>query len=141
MKSIDFDTELLASQILEQNAILVPKISNALTCAENEVPAALCEVLRFLYLVSQHQSGMLTPSHRVDLTWHEFILCTRAYEAFCENQFGRFIHHYPGGSEAENRRQFQETLRCYRQQFGMPDQDYWAGGESLVIGCGACEAT
>lgn len=140
MKLADFDAELLASRLLEHNAILVSKISSSLGCDEDEVPVALREVLRFLYLVSQHPTGMLTPSHRVDLAWHEFILCTRAYSAFCEKHLGRFIHHYPGGLEAENRRQFHKTLRLYRQQFGIPNRSYWDDGNGLEASCGACEA-
>jgi hypothetical protein len=43
------------------------------------------------------------PSQVVDDLWHEFILFTRNYDAFCRGAFGRFLHHTPavavGGSE------------------------------------------
>ena len=102
--------------------------------------ATLREVLRFLYLVAHHNSGKLTPARRVDLVWHEFILCTRAYQEFCEQQFGRMIHHHPGGSDQENRRQFAETLRRYRQCFGTPDPSYWGTGHVDAGDCGGCES-
>lgn len=35
------------------------------------------------------------PSQVVDDLWHEFILYTRHYEAFCRQAFGRFLHHTP----------------------------------------------
>lgn len=35
------------------------------------------------------------PSEIVDVLWHEFILFTRAYEQFCQQAFGRFLHHTP----------------------------------------------
>lgn len=35
------------------------------------------------------------PSKVVDVAWHEFILFTKEYENFCEDAFGRFIHHTP----------------------------------------------
>lgn len=35
------------------------------------------------------------PSQAVDAAWHEFILLTRAYEEFCKNGMGRFLHHTP----------------------------------------------
>jgi hypothetical protein len=35
------------------------------------------------------------PSQAADELWHEFILYTRAYEAFCRQAFGRFMHHTP----------------------------------------------
>jgi hypothetical protein len=35
------------------------------------------------------------PSQVVDIAWHEFILFTRNYEAFCAKALGRFLHHTP----------------------------------------------
>lgn len=35
------------------------------------------------------------PSQAVDDAWHEFILFTRRYDAFCRGAFGRFLHHTP----------------------------------------------
>lgn len=35
------------------------------------------------------------PSQVVDDAWHEFILFTRNYEAFCKRGLGRFLHHTP----------------------------------------------
>lgn len=35
------------------------------------------------------------PSQVVDIAWHEFILFTRHYDAFCKQGLGRFLHHTP----------------------------------------------
>lgn len=35
------------------------------------------------------------PSQVVDDLWHEFILYTKAYDAFCGKAFGGFLHHTP----------------------------------------------
>lgn len=35
------------------------------------------------------------PSQVVDVAWHEFILFTRTYQAFCQKALGRFLHHTP----------------------------------------------
>ncbi|NOU22414.1 MAG: hypothetical protein HOO93_11640 [Methyloglobulus sp.] len=35
------------------------------------------------------------PSQAVDNAWHEFILFSAEYEKFCQNAFGRFLHHTP----------------------------------------------
>lgn len=37
--------------------------------------------------------GMISPI--VDEVWHAFILFTKDYAVFCEDVFGRFIHHAP----------------------------------------------
>jgi hypothetical protein len=39
------------------------------------------------------QCGM--PSRAVDDAWHEFIVMTRDYEAFCQGAFGAYLHHTP----------------------------------------------
>jgi hypothetical protein len=38
------------------------------------------------------------PSQIVDDLWHAFILDTRAYQAYCDKAFGRFLHHTPAVS-------------------------------------------
>jgi hypothetical protein len=35
------------------------------------------------------------PSRAVDEAWHGLILCTARYAAFCEDAYGRFLHHHP----------------------------------------------
>lgn len=35
------------------------------------------------------------PSQAVDDAWHEFMLFSRSYQAFCRTAFGRFLHHTP----------------------------------------------
>ena len=40
------------------------------------------------------------PSRVVDVLWHEFILDTKSYHAFCSKAFGSFFHHVPAGKTA-----------------------------------------
>ena len=136
------DCQQLVGTILEENDILFEKISTTLQCDPDLVPRALVEVLRFMDLVSISEK-VLTPSQRVDLAWHEFILCTRAYQRLCNENFGRMIHHRPGGSAETNRAQFQDTLRLYRDHFGTLDPYFW-GPPCLNlddVACGSCQST
>ncbi|WP_221800762.1 glycine-rich domain-containing protein [Oceanobacter mangrovi] len=41
------------------------------------------------------RKSLAMPSQVVDVAWHEFILFTRAYQTFCKQAFGRFLHHTP----------------------------------------------
>lgn len=131
-----FDAQQHADELLRRNAILYEKIAKALDCPREEVAAALREALRFMHLAASNTQGKLTPSVRVDLAWHEFILCTKAYDEFCQEHFGKFVHHYPGGDERENQAQFRRTLAQYERQFGAPPADYWCTAEH----CGMCES-
>ena len=56
------------------------------------------------------------PSKVVDTLWHEFILHTRGYEAFCRRAFGRLLHHTPAEAlpatgRGQRRQQRREGLR------------------------------
>ena len=49
----------------------------------------------FMAYLSSGQQPVAMPSQLADDLWHEFILYTKAYEAFCRQAFGRFFHHTP----------------------------------------------
>jgi hypothetical protein len=133
------DVRAIATALLRSHSLLSDKIQAALSCDSASAQSALLEAIRFLFLVAGHTNGRLTPSHRVDLTWHEFILFTKAYREFCERHFGRFIDHHPGGSGSENQRQYRLTVHLYSQHFGPPHPDFW-GDTNDDTDCGACES-
>jgi hypothetical protein len=61
-----------------------------------------------------HRGGyrnVAMPSQAVDELWHEFILYTKAYDAFCEKAFGRFLHHTPAAVLAPGLKKSNEGLR------------------------------
>jgi hypothetical protein len=58
------------------------------------------------------QIGM--PSRVVDDLWHEFILDTKAYSAFCRQAFGRFLHHTPSGGMGRGQEQDAALRRTWR---------------------------
>ena len=126
-----------AAVLLRKNRVLNDKIRAALDCDGETASRGLVETLRFMHLVSLTQS-VLTPPQRVDLVWHEFILFTRTYERFCKDTFGRFVHHTPGGTNEANRKQFQKSIRLYREHFGEPDPLWWYNAPPYPA-CGACE--
>ena len=54
------------------------------------------EMLIFLDLVADSKD-FISPPGPVDVAWHAFILHTRDYESYCNERFGRVIHHEPTG--------------------------------------------
>lgn len=138
----DVDHLAQAHELLSSNEPMVYKLLKATALSEAEVPEMLREVLRFLHLIAW-SGKRLTPPYVLDLAWHEFILFTKAYAAYCDAAFGRFIHHTPGGTADENQRQLKATLSLYISHFGTPDPRFWGdqGFYSEAADCGACEAT
>jgi hypothetical protein len=51
------------------------------------------------------------PSEAADVLWHEFILYTKEYQAFCDRAFGRFLHHTPAVMLSPQLRSSNEGLR------------------------------
>ena len=53
------------------------------------------------------------PSQVADDLWHEFILYTREYDAFCRRAFGGFLHHTPAVVLSEHRRSNEGLRRVW----------------------------
>ncbi|RLJ67859.1 glycine-rich domain-containing protein [Sulfurisoma sediminicola] len=53
------------------------------------------------------------PSQVADDLWHEFILYTRGYDAFCRQAFGRFLHHTPAVVLGEEQQNNAGLRRCW----------------------------
>ena len=71
---------------------------------------AFAEVPKYMWLTQVHAQErqacpddaslprhclMLRSMREIDEMWHEFILFTREYMAFCEQYFGAYVHHMP----------------------------------------------
>jgi hypothetical protein len=92
-----------------RNPEVVLRIAERACCSFEQGDTRFREMLAWLAHVARtgHQTA---PSQRIDLAWHEFILFTKDYQAFCLNYFGRFIHHVP-------------TPRVHRLAFAHEAQD------------------
>ena len=53
------------------------------------------------------------PSQVADDLWHEFILYTRDYDAFCRRAFGGFLHHTPAVVLSEHRKDNEGLRRVW----------------------------
>lgn len=78
--------ERLRSKLQERYPHLTPTQAG-------EVLRGLREYFQLCRLADRRMVAM--PSQAVDVAWHEFILYTRQYRAFCRKGLGRFLHHVP----------------------------------------------
>ncbi|GMT50211.1 MAG: hypothetical protein IEMM0008_1750 [bacterium] len=131
----------LAQKILSDHPTLRSRIARNCQIPEGSVATSLREVIRFMNLIA-FKDEVLTPSRVVDDLWHEFILFTRPYDAFCQRYFERMIHHQPGGTEKQNLKQYKRTLDLYQEYFNSPDPLYWGYWTGAVdkAQCGSCES-
>lgn len=81
------------------------KLNQAFPDLSGEQTELILEGLRawFMLIAENPNSKFGMPSKAVDTAWHEFILMTHNYSAFCEKAFGKFLHHVPhdGNAKAE----------------------------------------
>jgi hypothetical protein len=92
--------EQLNNMLAYRNDDVICRFTHLIDVSETEAEAIFTETLKFLY-VSQ-QPGIFIPDELLilDEMWHNFILFTKEYHAFCHHHFGRFVHHQPA-SKAE----------------------------------------
>ncbi len=80
-------------------------------------------------------------SDPVDEAWHQFILFTRSYTSFCNEAFGKYIHHRPTTSFTPSEAKAPERfVEAYELVFG-DLSDLWtpvSGDCSASTGDNSC---
>lgn len=74
---------------------LVRRIVLNQATSEDLAERIMDQALAFLGACAREHAEPLAPSEPVDIGWHQFILHTREYAAFCQRIAGRFLHHVP----------------------------------------------
>ncbi|MFD2454502.1 glycine-rich domain-containing protein [Ideonella paludis] len=77
-----------------QSSGVVARIARKCDLSADDADQLFAEVKIFL-LRSSTSKLPLRPSRRVDAGWHEFLMFTREYQAFCMEVLGKFVHHCP----------------------------------------------
>lgn len=112
----------------------------------------------FLAHLKSGRKFVAMPSQVVDDLWHEFILCTKNYDTFCRQGFGRFLHHTPAVVLTDDRLKNAGLRRCWwfacREEnidprapgrlpllFALDAKLNIAGGFSYVPDCGGVRRT
>jgi len=138
--SLSVSPLLVSKIIVNNNPIIIDKIEKSCAIKPDRAQLGLQELVRFLDLIFTSKKS-LTPSLSVDLIWHEFILFTRVYVAFCEQRYGRYIHHNPDSSTKKNQTRFNLTLQFYHSTYGEPNPEFWEHEiSSNKHQCGSCDS-
>jgi len=67
----------------------------------------------FLAHLKSGRQYVSMPSQVADELWHEFILHTRNYDAFCRRAFGKFLHHTPAVAVGSSSSAHAGLRRCW----------------------------
>jgi len=81
--------------------MLSERVIRDLEISEGWTPAFAAALAPYYVATLTHMSkGHPTPVFEIiDTMWHAHILSTRDYAAFCDERFGRFIHHERGDEQ------------------------------------------
>lgn len=85
-----------------ENDRVVTRFLKLFDISRDEADELFQETKKFLWACSQ-TSEPLEPPVIIDEMWHNFILFTRDYAAFCRSYFGYFIHHGPADKDSQRR--------------------------------------
>lgn len=83
------------------------------------------------------------PSALVDIGWHAFILYTREYAEYCDNAYGKFLHHSPSDRKGEAGIPLKNTIDFFEANGIAYDPELWGlpSGPWLCSRCGGEEDT
>jgi hypothetical protein len=123
------------AQLLEALSYKAPFLAQKLVkeqivASAREAEELFTELLRYLVLgrMYPHKYWYMA-SRLVDEAWHQFVLFTRQYMAFCQRYFGQYLHHQPGMSpdvpELTVSASFADFCEHYAQHFGAPPPELW----------------
>ena len=63
--------------------------------SKNEARRLFQDVKKFLWMCAKNPKMCFVPSEKIDTGWHCLLEFTHAYQKFCQNTLGCFVHHFP----------------------------------------------
>lgn len=135
------DTRLTVFDALDFEApYLIEKlVKDCVVDTTDQASALFTEVKRYLVLnhVDRSKSWKMY-SLRVDEVWHQFVLFTVEYFAFCDKYFGHYAHHAPSNApdpefgHCAPEATFAEFADRYREMFGVEPPELWDDSTSVA---------
>jgi hypothetical protein len=94
------------------------------------------KALKEFLIVCAVKPGYKVTSDPVDQMWHTFLLFTKDYQQFCEQNLGMFINHEPFENAAPQA--YLETRSFVENYFGHIDEQLWSvdAKADCSSGCG-----
>lgn len=128
---------LLERVLAYEHSELVARLQRKMGLGPEEARELFRDNLRYLWLCATLRKR-LAPSESIDECWHNFLLYTRDYAAFCNRFFGRFLHHSPTPTlaPAGDLPTRAQTTALAREHFGAISLNWTGGEEKASCDCG-----
>lgn len=119
----------------EPPALLIKRFCTDYEVPEGDALERFHETKKFLFLCANNKDVSYAPSSKIDSMWHEFILHTRDYFAFCDT-LGTYVHHQP--SEHRQHESYEATRRDLKRLFKSINENYW-GDKAADCDSSSCD--
>ena len=73
---------------------MIERLRQKRDMSQEEAERLFEDTLLFLLLCTITRKP-ISPSPKIDIGWHEFLMYSRDYQNFCREYLGRFVHHTP----------------------------------------------
>ncbi|UBM58617.1 hypothetical protein LAG90_17600 [Marinilongibacter aquaticus] len=104
------DKQQLKEVLAYDNENVLSRFMDMFAVDQAEASYLFTETKKFLYLCQMPRVFIPDELLILDEMWHNFILFTKDYHAFCQKNFGRYFHHLPASKkEKELQRLKNET--------------------------------
>lgn len=132
---------IIAHQLANENPLLMEKIHLANDGKYDSIEG-LTETIKYLDAVhiASQENQKCSPSVIVDNVWHEFILFTKTYTDFCQDRYGRMIHHNPGIKQSDKSNFFGNSIKYIKLYYNEVNQTFWPIME-IGADCGGCDGS
>jgi len=82
-----------------ENENIISRFLDMFDVTEDEAKDLFTETRKFLFICQL--KGVFIPDDLliIDEMWHNFVLFTKDYQAFCDTHFGRYFHHLPASKK------------------------------------------
>lgn len=118
LKVQDSNSNLAGKVLGYENPEFIERLKVKLGLSHEKAEELFIDMKQFLFLCGT-RPGICSPTDAIDAAWHEFILYTQDYAAFCDDMFGRFIHHVPPIYLSDEKRTKGKTWRTYQVAQGI----------------------
>jgi len=117
---------------------LIDRVKKKTGWSQIKTEKNVAEYRKFLYLATINDN--VVPAKDVDEVWHEHLLFTRDYNAFCNNVLGKQIHHEPEVPNKPNKFKddYKKTGLSYQKEFGETPE--FAGVWDFIAGFAVSES-
>lgn len=127
----DVSTKAFDALDYEAPFVIEKLVKERFVDTEEAARVLFTEVKRYLVLCHvDHTKSWQMCSLAVDEAWHQFVLFTAEYSAFCARYFGRYRHHAPSNAPDTGVGHAPEATLAefgdrYRELFGMDLPEAW----------------